>query len=320
MSANSAVTYTSVHSEARSWSIPSEDPYEEATRQLFEQAPRSPEYVPDPIELEDPTTHPPIISLLPSEDTPLLPIPIPAPSLAAELYSRRLTRPLVKWLTITTPKTSCVVGESSAAVLCDTPGVHYGLHRERLAYEQESKETRQALARSEAYYKALEARVTVLETKHVMQPEMAMIAILQESDAEGYASCSYLPPTRLHYHKMPTLNFKGHLRVVEMLLHGATLPMLRPYSLKMAMQCHGKVTKKTLTAEILAQGGEIKKLEFECEFEEESDKVEKYVGGLPDMIHGSVMATKPKTMQDAIEDLYRNLWIRKSAHLLIRTS
>ncbi|GJV01228.1 hypothetical protein Tco_1334797 [Tanacetum coccineum] len=33
----------------------------------------------------------------------------------------------------------------------------------------------------------------------------------------------------------------------------------------------------------------------------ESDKIEKYVGGLPDMIHGSVMASKPKTMQDAIE-------------------
>ncbi|GKD10215.1 hypothetical protein Tco_1189900 [Tanacetum coccineum] len=36
MSADSAVTYTSVHSEARSWSIPSEDPYEEAARQLLE--------------------------------------------------------------------------------------------------------------------------------------------------------------------------------------------------------------------------------------------------------------------------------------------
>ncbi|GKB04110.1 hypothetical protein Tco_0832253 [Tanacetum coccineum] len=36
-------------------------------------------------------------------------------------------------------------------------------------------------------------------------------------------------------------------------------------------------------------------------FLEESDKIEKYVGGLPDMIHGSVMASKPKTMQDAIE-------------------
>ncbi|GJY10676.1 putative reverse transcriptase domain-containing protein [Tanacetum coccineum] len=36
-------------------------------------------------------------------------------------------------------------------------------------------------------------------------------------------------------------------------------------------------------------------------FPDESDKIEKYVGGLPDMINGSVVASKPKTMQDAIE-------------------
>ncbi|GJZ21836.1 putative reverse transcriptase domain-containing protein [Tanacetum coccineum] len=36
-------------------------------------------------------------------------------------------------------------------------------------------------------------------------------------------------------------------------------------------------------------------------FSEESDKIEKYVGGLPDMIHGSVMTSRLKTMQDAIK-------------------
>ncbi|GKE74930.1 hypothetical protein Tco_1536971 [Tanacetum coccineum] len=36
-------------------------------------------------------------------------------------------------------------------------------------------------------------------------------------------------------------------------------------------------------------------------FPKESDKIEKYVGGLPDMIHGSVVASKPKTMQEAVE-------------------
>ncbi|GJV18685.1 putative reverse transcriptase domain-containing protein [Tanacetum coccineum] len=36
-------------------------------------------------------------------------------------------------------------------------------------------------------------------------------------------------------------------------------------------------------------------------FPEESAKVERYVGGLPDMIHGSVKASKPQTMQEAIE-------------------
>ncbi|GKB40231.1 putative reverse transcriptase domain-containing protein [Tanacetum coccineum] len=49
--------------------------------------------------------------------------------------------------------------------------------------------------------------------------------------------------------------------------------------------------------------GEIKKLEAEMWNlkNKESEKIEKYVGGLPDMIHGSVMASKPKIMQDAIE-------------------
>ncbi|GJX65744.1 hypothetical protein Tco_0300087 [Tanacetum coccineum] len=53
--ASSAVTYTSISSEARSWSISTEDPYEEVTRQELEQAspPPSPAYVPDPVELED---------------------------------------------------------------------------------------------------------------------------------------------------------------------------------------------------------------------------------------------------------------------------
>ncbi|GJW43165.1 putative reverse transcriptase domain-containing protein [Tanacetum coccineum] len=46
--------------------------------------------------------------------------------------------------------------------------------------------------------------------------------------------------------------------------------------------------------------GEIKKLESKM-FPEESAKVERYVGGLPDMIHGSVKASKPQSMQEAIE-------------------
>nr|GFD31354.1 hypothetical protein [Tanacetum cinerariifolium] len=36
-------------------------------------------------------------------------------------------------------------------------------------------------------------------------------------------------------------------------------------------------------------------------FPEESDKVEKYVSGLLNMIQGSVMASKPKAMQEEFE-------------------
>ncbi|GKF79659.1 putative reverse transcriptase domain-containing protein, partial [Tanacetum coccineum] len=36
-------------------------------------------------------------------------------------------------------------------------------------------------------------------------------------------------------------------------------------------------------------------------FPEETDKIERYVGGMPDLIYSSVVASKPKTIQEAIE-------------------
>ncbi|GKF35788.1 hypothetical protein Tco_0112546, partial [Tanacetum coccineum] len=204
MSADSAVTYTSVHSEARSWSIPSEDPYEEAVQQLFEQAP-----------------------------IPLLPPSFLAPRIRP-LSPRALEAdaPPRKRLLLTTPRPGCEIGESSAATAARQPGptaietrlldterrimtalelvnrrVSYQvdvrsressefytrhhdaqtdraavraeievLRRERLAYEQESIQTRQDLARSEAHCRALEAQVTVLETnarRHEWQRQAA---------------------------------------------------------------------------------------------------------------------------------------------------
>ncbi|GJT79802.1 hypothetical protein Tco_1054144 [Tanacetum coccineum] len=298
MSADSAVTYTSVHSEARSWSIPSEDPYEEAARQLLELAPRSPEYVPDPMELEDhvpvyipepehpedlvpaedeeptpplpsfflslrirpprtreamaqmrATTPSTYHSLLPSGTPPLLPIPLPAPSTSRRADIPEADTPPRKRLLLTTPRPGCEVGESYVVAAVIQPGptmahrVDYSLvdtmktrfrdterrmmtalemvnmrvsyqvdvrsressefysrhhdaqkdraavraeievlRRERLAYEQESMETHQALARSEAYCRALEARVTVLETevhRHEWQRQAADDVVVQ---------------------------------------------------------------------------------------------------------------------------------------------
>nr|GFD09737.1 hypothetical protein [Tanacetum cinerariifolium] len=150
MSANSAVTYTSVHSEARSWSIPSDDPYEEAAQQLLEQAPCSPKYVPDPIELEDHVPahileHPkdlvpaedeaPIEAYIhesshgsdescstiyisfttPIKDPPLLPIPLPVPSTSYRAEIPKANTPPRKRLLLTAPRPGCEVGESSAA-------------------------------------------------------------------------------------------------------------------------------------------------------------------------------------------------------------
>ncbi|GJW52432.1 hypothetical protein Tco_0093783, partial [Tanacetum coccineum] len=273
-------------------SIPSEDPYEEAARQLLEQAPCPSEYVPDPMKLEDhvpvyipepehpedlvpaeveapikayitevalaPPLPPPSFlptlvrpphtraamaqrraaapstyhSLLPSGTPRLLPIPLPAPSTSRRADVLEADMPLRRRLLLTAPTPRFKVGESSAVAAATQPGstmarrvdhsfvdtvdtrvrdterrtmavvevvnlrVNYKadyrrreslefysrhqeaqedraavsaeieiLRRERLAYEQESIETRQALARSEAYSRALEARIRVLETQ-----------------------------------------------------------------------------------------------------------------------------------------------------------
>ncbi|GKB18642.1 hypothetical protein Tco_0852565, partial [Tanacetum coccineum] len=135
MSADSAVTYTFVYSEAQSWSIPSEDPYEEAARQLLEQAPHSPEYVPDPMEPED---HVPVYipkpehpeDLVPAEvEAPTPPLPpfflsprIRNPRTRAAMAQMRATTPPRKRLLLTTPRPSCEVRESSAAAAARQPG------------------------------------------------------------------------------------------------------------------------------------------------------------------------------------------------------
>ncbi|GJX17493.1 hypothetical protein Tco_0218325 [Tanacetum coccineum] len=199
--------------------------------QLLEQAPHSPEYVPDPIELEDhvpvyipehledlvpdedeapieayitevafaPTPSLPPPSFLPSlirppctkaamaqmraatpstyhllissGTPPLLPIPLPAPSTSRRADIPKADTPPQKMLLLTAPRPRRESSEfysrhhdaekDRAAVRVEIEI----LRKERLAYEQESIETRQALARSEAYSRALEAWITVLETQ-----------------------------------------------------------------------------------------------------------------------------------------------------------
>ncbi|GJW91805.1 putative reverse transcriptase domain-containing protein [Tanacetum coccineum] len=60
---------------------------------------------------------------------------------------------------------------------------------------------------------------------------------------------------------------------------------------------------KVKGTDVMSYNQRFQELALMCDrmFPKESDVVEKYVGGLPDMIHGSVKASKPKTMQEAIE-------------------
>nr|GFC68055.1 hypothetical protein [Tanacetum cinerariifolium] len=84
---------------------------------------------------------------------------------------------------LSTPRPGYEVGESSvAAARRQGPAMAHGVdysymetrfqdtRNERLAYEQEGIQTREALARSEAHFRALEAQFAVLET-HVLRLE-----------------------------------------------------------------------------------------------------------------------------------------------------
>ncbi|GJZ22223.1 hypothetical protein Tco_0559262, partial [Tanacetum coccineum] len=63
-----------------------------------------------------------------------------------------------------------------------------------------------------------------------------------------------------------------------------------------------KITDKyCLRNEMKKLKAELVEFESEWMFLEESDKIKRYVSGLPDMIHGSIVASKPKTMQEAVE-------------------
>ncbi|GJT25993.1 hypothetical protein Tco_0895930 [Tanacetum coccineum] len=60
---------------------------------------------------------------------------------------------------------------------------------------------------------------------------------------------------------------------------------------------------KVKGTDVVAYNRRFQQLALMCSrmFPEEVDKIEKYIGGLPDMILGSVKASKSKTMQEVIE-------------------
>ncbi|GJT81119.1 putative reverse transcriptase domain-containing protein [Tanacetum coccineum] len=344
MSADSAVTYTSVHSEARSWSIPSEDPYEEAARQLLEQAPCSPEYVPDPMELEDHVSVyiPEPEDLVPAEDeapiegyiTEVASAPPPPPSFLPSLIRPPRTRATMAQMRAATPSTyhpllpsgtppllpGCEVGESFAAAAARQPGPTMArrvdcssidtvetrvrdterrmmaalevvnlrfdvLRRGRLAYEQESIQTRQDLARSEAYSRALEARVTVLWKAGPRVDTLEGYLVLADGVVAAMAEAE-ASRVRNGYDSNGSRPRPAQARGADQ----------EDYDLDVE-------NLKVKGTDVVAYNRRFQQLALMCSrmFPEEVDKIEKYIDGLPDMILGSVKASKPKTMQEAIE-------------------
>nr|GEY72025.1 putative reverse transcriptase domain-containing protein [Tanacetum cinerariifolium] len=239
------------------------------------------------------------------------------------------------------------------------------LRRERLAYEQESIQTREALARYEAYSRALEARVVVLETQarrhewkrqaaddlavqHIMRTQ-ALEAGARINTLEDTASRRYRSFVLVSHHKMAPKRTTRSTQVppitpaptattttvTKAQLHGlinqgvaaamaeaeasivrngydnnGSGPRLvqavresRSYMVELPCEDCYSGSYSGIAMENFKENDDRQELALMCDrmFPEESDRVEKYIGGLPDTIHKSVKATRPKTMQEAIE-------------------
>ncbi|GKB74070.1 putative reverse transcriptase domain-containing protein, partial [Tanacetum coccineum] len=172
-------------------------------------------------------------------------------------------------------------------------------YTQRTAYETELQEVRQAYLRSEAQNRALLVRLETLET-HITR------IAWQRQSAEDRE-------VRLYdwYPHVIEARWNGHVRTLG---HDAAYAMT-----------WGTFKKKL--SDKYCPNGEIKKLEIELwnlkvkgndvaaytqRFQElalmctkfladETAKIDKYIGGLPDNIHGNVMSARPKTLDFAIE-------------------
>ncbi|GJX16095.1 putative reverse transcriptase domain-containing protein [Tanacetum coccineum] len=346
----------------------------------MEQAPRSPEYVPDPMELEDhvpvyipepehledlvhaddeapieayiteiraatPSTYHP---LLPSRTPPLLPIPLPAPSTSRISDIPEADMPPRKRLLLTPPRPGYEVRESSAAA-ARQPGPTMAPRVDCSSVDTMETRVRDTERRMMVALEVVNLRVsyqkmapkrttrstpvtpaptatttTVTEAQLQALIDQGVVAAMAEAEASrvrnGYDSngsrprpaqavreCSYS-----EFLKCKPLDFKGTEGVTTTPEAAHAMPWATLKKMMTDKYCpRGEIKKietemwnlKVKGTDVVAYNRRFQQLALMCArmFPEEVDKIEKYIGGLPDMILGSVKASKPKTMQEAIE-------------------
>ncbi|GKC70452.1 putative reverse transcriptase domain-containing protein [Tanacetum coccineum] len=162
--------------------------------------------------------------------------------------------------------------------------------------DREATYAHRAWTGSEDRSAAIEAHNVIVE-----EAEMAMTTMIQGTGVVGLTQ--WLEKMESVFH-ISNCTVACQVKFSTCTLQGNALTWwnshVRAVGYDVAYAMPGKTLKKMMTDKYYPRS-EIKKLETKMIFSEESDVVEKYVGGLPDMIHGSVKASKPKTMKEEIE-------------------
>nr|GFA43252.1 hypothetical protein [Tanacetum cinerariifolium] len=276
MSADSAVTYTSVHSEARSWSIPSEDPYEELEDHVPAHIPERPE---DLVSAEDEA---PIEAYIPEvASAPTHPLP---PSFLTPRIRPPHTRAAMAQMRAAVPSTSRRVEISKA----NTPPQK----RLLLTAPRPGCEKDRAAVRAE-----IEALIDRGVAAAMAEAEATRVRNGYDSNGSGprlaqaVRECTYLD-----FLKCQPLKFKGIEGVVGLTQWFKKIKSV--FNINNCTEtCQVKYAACTLQGVALTWwNSHVKTVTLE-----ESNRVEKYIDGLPNTIHDSVKATRRKTMQEAIE-------------------
>nr|GEX05801.1 hypothetical protein [Tanacetum cinerariifolium] len=164
--------------------------------------------------------------------------------------------------------------------------------RTAMLLDREAMYAREAWAGSEDRNAAIAAHVQILEA----QPK-------NFKGTEGVVGLTQWVDKMEYVFLISNCTIKSRVKFASCTLEGSALMWwnshVRAVGQNVAYAMPWTALKGMITDKYCPRG-EIKKLESEM-FPEESAKVKRYVGGLFDMIHGSVKASKPQSMQEAIE-------------------
>nr|GEX19465.1 putative ribonuclease H-like domain-containing protein [Tanacetum cinerariifolium] len=233
------------------------DPYKEAAQQLLEQAPCSPEYVPDPIELED---HVP--AHIPEHPEDLVPTQDEAP---IEAYIPE----------VASAPTSLL--PPSFLSPCIRP-----LHT-RAAMAQ------MRVAIPSTYHSLLPSGTSPLLPIPLPVPSTSRKAEIPEAD---------MPPQKRLLLTSPRPGYTMETRfrdIKRRMMTALEMVNMRKDRAAVRAEIEALIDRGVAAAMAKAEVSRVRN------GYDKSDRIEKYIGGLPDMIHDSVKATRPKTMQKAIE-------------------
>ncbi|GJZ33543.1 putative reverse transcriptase domain-containing protein [Tanacetum coccineum] len=278
------------------------------------------------------TYHP----LLPSGTPPLLPIPLPAPSTSRRADIPEANTPPRKRLLLTTSRPGCEVEESSAAAIARHPvggggGTGKGVVGEWGCGEggvgvggggEWGGGPTMARRVDYSFVDTVETRVRDTERRVMAALEKDRAAVRAEIEAlEAGARDDTLEDTGLRIVKLTQWSKRketvfriSNCSMENQISHDVAYAMTwADLRKKMTDKYCPRNEMKKLKAELWnlkVKGTDVigynqcfQELALLCVrmFPEESDKIERYVGGLPDMIHGNIVASKPKTMQEAVE-------------------